>query len=432
MPFAAPVMPQVARMLFPSTSARTMVARSAVLSLFISLLMVCLGGHAYQEARGIVAATGALGGFGTVTIGVAALSENADAIVIMTDKRVTIGDYELTIDQTFAKILPTAAGWFAAYAGNATFAESVIAWAHTKWNQLGQDERPTFQIGLLGHFHDAYLAKYAEAAERNVLKRRLYDAELWRLRSTTSDFDTKLRDEILTEAREWDEEHGAELLVFGFDPRGEGHVLSLDLDTEIHEQEWAAIGAGRTIAEGRLAWRKTRRDRGLARTLYEVYEAAVHASLNPTVGVNLIGAVMVGNGQNGIVPVPPDVMGVLEAVFRRADGTPFRTTNLVPEDARPLPGLSDGWEAQLRSWVGDVMSLRTQGRTVYVTEPPKPSSSPSEPVPPSSQSRSDEPRSTSRPALSRPSSRRAAQARRQPDSSPVAPSPRGRSKRQVR
>lgn len=346
-----------------------------------------------------------------MTVGVAALAEKGRAIVIVTDKRITIGDNELVTEQTFAKVLPTANGWYAAYAGDATFAESVIALAHTKWDQRAAGERPTFQIGMLDHFHKAYLDRFEDAVDRNVLRPRLYDRELWRDKSTRADFDKSLREAIEEDFEDYDEETGAALLVFGFDPRDRGHILSVGLHHQLHELEWASIGSGAPIANGRLAWQKTDIQRGLARALYEVYEAAVHASMNPAVGTEVVAFVMRRNHE--LIVVPDEALSIIEGVFRYNDQTPFRQTNRHPVKDRTYAEPVN-WEAQLQAWVQAVMT---------------PTSSPTAPAQPSSQSQNDEPPTTSRPAPARPSGPRGGPRRPQPGSSRGAPSPRGRSKR---
>ena len=346
-----------------------------------------------------------------MTVGVAALTENGQAIVVMTDKRITIGDYDLTTEQTFAKLFETANGWFAAYAGNATFAESVIAFGHGTWDALSPDKRPTYQIGMLEHFHRAYLDKYEDAVERNVLRPRLYDRDFWRDKSITSDFDAGLRDELTAAFTDFDDDQGADLLLFGFDPRLEGHILSVGLEHQIHEQEWAAIGSGGAIAEGRLAWQKTRRDRGMARTLYEVYEAAVHASMNPAVGVNLIAAVMWKNGRDGIEPVPTGIMRLLDEVFRFNDHSPFMTTNVVGTD-EPLIPPHPKWETTVREWVEGVMGRRSE----WIARATLPSS-PNAPEQPSAQSKNASRKKDSQPSPSRPSTRQADRVRRRQGSS---------------
>lgn len=283
-----------------------------------------------------------------MTVGVAARSVHGKAIVIMADRRFTLGDGELITEEPIGKAFMTANGWLAVYAGNPTFAEAVVAHASTSWDQMKPEDQPTAQIGMMKHVHRAYLDEYEDAVERNVLRHRLLDTALWRERSLTDDFDESLRTEIQREFALYDREYGCELLLCGFDPRGNAQIVTVDLDDQQHEHEWAAIGSGGDIARGRLVWLKTHSYVGLARTLYEVYEATAHASMDPAVGENVNAWIMVRNGGDALMEVPANIMELVRSAFRFYDQTPFKRDRRV-EDKTYDPPPSD-WETTVGEW----------------------------------------------------------------------------------
>jgi hypothetical protein len=146
----------------------------------------------------------------------------------------------------------------------------------------------------------------------------------------------------------YDEDNGCELLVCGFDPWGNAQILTVNLDQQEHEHEWAAIGSGGDIARGRLVWLKTHSYVGLARTLYEVYEATAHASMNPAVGENINAWVMIRNGGDALLDVPKHIMELVRTAFRYYDQTPFQRDRRI-EDRTYDPPPPD-WEETLGEW----------------------------------------------------------------------------------
>lgn len=287
-----------------------------------------------------------------MTVGVAAKSVHGRAIVVMTDRLFTFGDHELKGEEPIGKAMWTANGWLAAYAGDPTLAEAAIATAHTRWNALPESDRPTFQIGMLKHFHTALLDEMDTAIERNVLRRRGLDMDTWREKSVLEGFDEGLRAEVVNEFDLYDRDRGCELLLCGFDPIGDGHVLTVSRDDQQHEHEWAAIGSGGDIARGRLIWQRTHSQDALARTLYEVYEATAHASMNPGVGEQIAAWVLTKNW--GLTLVPDPIMKALDGVFRAYDQTPFMLTR---RDGDYVPSLTppDKWEETLGEWAESVI-----------------------------------------------------------------------------
>jgi len=297
-----------------------------------------------------------------VTVAIAARAALGRALVTMTDRQLTIGAWALKAEQPMGKGYWGPGGWTCMYAQDSTYAEAVIARATIEWQGMAPEKRPTYQIGMLKHVHNAYLAHHFDTIDDSVLRPRGLTLAIWQERMTHKDFDPSLRAEIQREIDETDREAGCDLLLAGFDSGSapEGHILTVGLRHEAHDTEWAAIGSGAEIAHGRLAWQRTSSFDVLQRVLYEVYEAARHASQNPAVGQSLSAGVMTGNGEKNFHDVPPRIMSLLEAIFWNHDRTPFRNPAALRGDDPSIPPLQADWEVALTKWSDEVMA------TVYV------------------------------------------------------------------
>jgi hypothetical protein len=298
-----------------------------------------------------------------MTVSIAALAEGGRRIVIVTDKQFT-GDYKIEKIEPKAGVLPM--GWIVTYAGDPTFADEA---GHRAVPSLRGVTDP---IAIADTFHSAFNEQWRHAVKRDVLARHYL--------RPGSEQDENENAQVDQEIEKYARDDSCDFLLCGFDSSGLGHIFKIGLGAHVQETAFAAIGSGSTIAEYRLAWRKTAVTDSIQRVVYEVYEAKLHAELDPYVGEAMDFWVMTENlrknatGElDGMSQITPETQKFLNRVFRYFDQTPFRHRANLRLDESLLDRPGEKWEDELDECLRGVLDA---------------SGSSSENAPPSSQLRS--------------------------------------------
>lgn len=289
-----------------------------------------------------------------MTVGVAALAEGGRVIVLMADRQYTASDVAgVSSDDERYKGGLLDNGWMVQWAGDATFAQAVIAQANglmDNANKAGQSI-PSDATGLFRFLKEAYSNVYWQLIKFDVFDPGLYDMEMYVNRT----YNEATIEQIDAKVADYRDNATADLLVCGFDSGHEGQIISLTIGGGSSGEPNATIGSGADLAASQLAWQKTTRSDKLDRVVYEVFQAKSYAEMNVYVGKDSDAFVMFANKREGIRTLSDDTKTKLGALVEFARQTPFRESLRAKETIRRSPR-QRGWEAELRDLkLGPVM-----------------------------------------------------------------------------
>lgn len=284
-----------------------------------------------------------------MTVCVAALAEDAKAIVLVSDKALTVGASTLRPAlqgeaMGVEKMLPVgSSGWNALIAGDSTAAERVVSRA---CNNIDAD---TSVAGshetMMDCMKRAYQAVWEESLEDSVLRPRLLSKDDIVKRSKELQY---LGDELGRDAYEAVRKFslGTTLLVCGFDSAGKGHIFTVSNPGQSDSHEingfWA-IGIGAETAISRLLWNQADRNDSLHVAVYQALEAKGYAEMVQGVGFFSDLWVMT---EKDTIPLSEDIHALLIDVFRSASRLPFKE----------LQGdWPENWERRLRRYTTALM-----------------------------------------------------------------------------
>jgi hypothetical protein len=310
-----------------------------------------------------------------MTVGIAALAEDGKAIVLMADKQFTGGADAVRTENMPAKAFVLPNDWIALFAGDLTFAESVVLLSQADFRSV--QPIPMYALAVAATIRKAYLRTFNETLTADLFLPRLWDRE----RFIRREYDAGTNDEIEAAIAEYAENNTCEFLLCGFTPEGDGQVIHVDLDSHEDEHAFGVVGSGGNIARSRLTWQRTGPLHSLSRVLYETFEAKAHSEMNAFVGPRVDAWIMFANGVEGTREVTDDTKTLLNAVFRWNDQTPF--ARALRDDEKKPDAPPTEWETILEhDKLGPILTEIRKARVVG------PSASPSATAQPSSQSQS--------------------------------------------
>ena len=286
-----------------------------------------------------------------MTVCVAALANYGKAIVLVSDKALTYGEFPAVQGESggIEKILPIGdSGWQALLSGNTTIAE-----------------------GIARHMTDALVADpdlaksypkmmdCAKSAYQQVREDAVVDQILQPLLLTKTDLISRpntllpIPDVLLHDAADQMRKFsaGCSLLVCGFDEQEGGRIFTVtDPGTVIsHDiQDFGVIGIGGETARARMLWDEAEREDDLDLAMYQAFEAKAYAEKVQGVGSRSDIWVMT---PGKIHEIPSRILDLLERVFYHHSQMPFRKRPRW----EPAPAPPKRWESTLRRFTREIV-----------------------------------------------------------------------------
>jgi hypothetical protein len=260
-----------------------------------------------------------------MTVCIAAFAAKSKAIVLVSDKMLTYGDYnaiQMQSDTGVRKLLHLGdSGWEIQFAGDGAFAEKVVYQATQAY-----EKKPTIRDScaeIMDCMQDAYRAVREREAHDAILRPRMLDRDLVfkRHSSELHPLSDELVAELTKELKAF--QTGCILLVCGFDKSGP-HMFTLDdpgIFSSCDLPGFCAIGIGHEAATSRLLWEDVDRNNPLDLVLYDVFHAKVQAEIIVGVGYTWDAHIIVRGKK--LTEVKRPVIHAIEELFEDLTLSPF-------------------------------------------------------------------------------------------------------------
>ena len=260
----------------------------------------------------------------SMTVCIAAIAAKSKAIVLTSDKAITVGSraIHLQSDSSVRKILPIGnSGWRSLIAGDASFAQKVIRHARASFPKTRKTNESF--ASMMELMKKSYQEVRKQVMDDQVLKPLLLNEELLVARKNTylplPDVFVKIAVDGITKY-----DAGTSMLICGFGPDGIPHIFTISEPgtVTIHDLSgYWAIGIGDFNAIERLLWAEVSKKNDLDLMLYQVFDAKANAEIVQGVGYDWDAEVMV-NGKKS-QRVRSDIKKLVAKVFEENTGSPF-------------------------------------------------------------------------------------------------------------
>jgi len=288
-----------------------------------------------------------------MTICVAALAEESEAIVLIADKALTYGDniYRPAMqgESGVIKMIEIKnARWAALLAGSPTVGEQIVTAAES--TLAGDPGQGDTHAGMMDCLKTAYQTVREKTVIDQVLGARLLTKEAFIMRG--KDY-LPLPDvyflNVATEVADFNA--NCSLLVCGFDKQGRGCIFSVrnpGVATNHTLEGFGAIGNATETALSRFLWVGAAADDDLDVALYQAFDAKRHAEMIQGVGYFSDAWIMTPSRTE---KVPQDMISLLEIVFDGATRLPFKPR----EGWNPRRPIPRDWEAALKRFTDSAL-----------------------------------------------------------------------------
>jgi hypothetical protein len=280
-----------------------------------------------------------------MTVCIAAIAAKSKAIVLASDKAVTIGTQRpMQSDSSVRTILPIgSSGWRILIAGDPSFAQKVIRHVRATLPNKGGKTQSFSQ--MMDRMRRSYQEVRKQAVRDTALEPLLLTEELVVARKREL---LPLPDVFVQMAADGIRKYksGCTMLVAGFGPDDVPHIFCCadPGDPVIHDLTgYWAIGIGEAAAIERLLWIEISKREDLATVLYEVFDAKANAEIVQGVGYEWDAEVMVAGKK--AKRVPRDIKRLIEKVFEENTQSPFKKKHFP-----------DNWKRKLKEFSQDVLA----------------------------------------------------------------------------
>jgi 20S proteasome alpha/beta subunit len=279
-----------------------------------------------------------------MTVCIAAIAAKSKAIVLASDKAVTVGQLRpMQSDSSVRKILSIgSSGWKALIAGDPSFAQKVIRHVRTTIPKGAKSESFTSIMDRMKH---SYQEVRKQTVRDEILQPLLLTEELLLARRANllplPDVFVQMAADSMRKYRA-----GSTMLVSGFGSDDVPHIFSVTEpgNVTIHDLTgYWAIGIGESAAIERLMWAEISKREDLERVLYEVFDAKANAEIVQGVGYEWDAEVMVARKK--AKRVPSDIKRLIENVFEENTASPFKKKRFP-----------DGWKTKLKEFSQSVLT----------------------------------------------------------------------------
>ncbi len=275
-----------------------------------------------------------------MTVCIAALSANSQVIVCIADKALSFGDQIqwdadsskiTTLDNNKSLIL---------MAGSEGPTSRVLRKLDPLTAEWSGDRNDLMNV-LEKKFKEAF----AEEQEITILHRQGMTKADYLAAISGGDIN-RYMESLAVEMRDF--RFDCALILCGFDKNNMPYIILWDppgTATDCTGTGFAAIGTGAEKATSGLLFAEYERAHGVARTLYDCFDAKLHAEMAPGVGYDWEMRLITGTGA---VPLHEQAKPLLERVWTKYNRSPFETRK---KDDPPHPPA--GWQIKLRHMVLD-------------------------------------------------------------------------------
>jgi len=270
----------------------------------------------------------------SMTVCVAAMAAERQAIVLIADKMITLGD--IVSDTSICKMSRLAnTSWIVMVAGTISIADEIIMRVAYELEKNPRDADQEYS--MMKVVSRVYTEVYQEHLEATVLTPKLLTKKLaFERESTLHPLHQKLADEIDEDRKQF--RWSCELLVCGFDSKRDPTIFQVFQPghaSSESRQGYAAIGIGADAATGRLMWHESDCEHPLDRVLWETFDAKVQAEIMRGVGYNWDGFIMLQSDPMKAVPVPDDLQEIMDNAISEIISSPFDPEPTSPDRVPP-------------------------------------------------------------------------------------------------
>lgn len=295
-----------------------------------------------------------------MTVCVAAFAAKSEAIVLISDKAVTLGP--MVSDTPICKMSQVGdTRWFALISGQISIADAVLL--RCEEGLASEPSSADSLISMMKVASGAYADIYEDELIGQVLRPKLLTkTDAFQRARRLLPLSDELNREISRD-REWFEGNwSCELLICGFDARDRPHMFRIVAPGRARGEDrlgFAAVGIGADAAVGRLMFIDSDRDDSLAKVLWDTFDAKVQAEIMQGVGYDWDAHVLLKSKPNEIVPVPREMRKLMDGAWKHFSGPSlFDTEPPEPHDIPP----SD-WKEQIRSFTDGLVPHATSKET---------------------------------------------------------------------
>jgi 20S proteasome alpha/beta subunit len=279
-----------------------------------------------------------------MTVCVAAFAAESEAIVLIADKAITMGP--MMSDTSICKVSRIGkTNWLALIAGTIPICDAVIARCEQAISKT--PTAPDSMASMMTETSRAYLEIYEEEMIASVLQSRLLTkADVFQRSRHLLPLPDTLNDEITDARKDFERDWQCELLICGFDVRGQCHLFRVVVPGRAYGEDrmgFAAIGIGADSAIGRLMHFESDRDDELAKVLWDAFDAKVSAEIMQGVGYKWDAYILLKSKPTEAIEVPEKLQEVMDNVITASMASPFDPEPPKPDDIPP-----DDWKEQIR------------------------------------------------------------------------------------
>jgi len=191
------------------------------------------------------------------------------------------------------------------------------------------------------HFKDAF----SEELELLVLHPELMTRDDYLRAISGPDINPKMH-EISARVTNFRNEFNCMFLICGFDKNNFPYIIKLEgpgIATDLSNVGFSAIGIGWEKATSGLLFAEYKRSNGVSRTLYDCYDAKLHAEMAPGVGYEWEMRLVTAAGS---VPLRDEAKPLLDNIWAKYNRSPFEKRK--KDD---LPNPPTDWQMKLRQLV---------------------------------------------------------------------------------
>ncbi|MFZ0589403.1 MAG: hypothetical protein WAM39_02855 [Bryobacteraceae bacterium] len=301
-----------------------------------------------------------------MTICVAALAADGQAIVCVADRSVSYGD-DITGESDVTKIVSLGSGAVAMVSGAENEYERVLAKLGRNTN-LGKSIPDT-----INYCEEKYKETRKELLATRILEPNLTDEARLRESASAPTANKYIR-KLMEQVSRF--ELQCSIILCGFDEAGAPYILSLSSPGEVSDLShlgYYAIGSGWQYATARMVWSEYSRKKRIDEVLWYTLDAKISAEINPFIGGEWDGFVLLSGKKP--LEVPANTRLMLDRAWVQHDHSPYYDRKIDDDPWAPPPR---DWKDQLRKFSDSILPPSTESATPY---PPATTADPSPPMP---------------------------------------------------
>jgi len=287
-----------------------------------------------------------------MTVCIAALAADFEAVVCVSDKALSYGDY-IQWDSDSSKIIKiNPSGTLMLFSGGEESSSKVLGKFIGRGKELWRKERNS----IIQVCEDVYSAAVSDLVEAKFLRPRFLDRKQYLKAITATSINDMMRS-LADEIKAFD--MACDLLVCGFDNFDEPFIFDLKhpgivMDMTITGHQ--AIGSGWDKAVSRLLFSEHKRIHPVGRTLYDLFDAKANAEMAVGVGYEWDAVVILKNGYHDVTE---EIKNLIERVWVKFTRSPFERYD-SKKDMEPPP---KNWEEKLDSLIALLVAKPTNPNT---------------------------------------------------------------------